>query len=749
MKLLNVSFGSITPISTKMGRGLSATPLNDEGSIFGLKKIKSNQTAVEARFLKNDTERTKRILDEAKKLEEDILKQEKQNQEKEKADQKKSSDSKNDGDRPNSEGPFKLIKITGLITAGLMGVVLLAATMGDKGYIDYHTFRSQILPSGTITRISVSSNVATIFVKVPEGIRMYRINVPNVDDFQRKLEADQTELGIALGDQIFASYIAENRIFKELMGILPTVIFVAAITYFSRNLGGALGKGPGSLFSKSKATRGKSTTTFKDVAGMDEAKEEIMEFVSFLKSPAKYKRLGAKIPKGAILVGPPGTGKTLLAKATAGESGVPFFTISGSDFIEMFVGVGPSRVRDLFKEARENAPSIIFIDEIDAVGRSRSRGGFHNDERENTLNQLLVEMDGFGSNEGVVVFAGTNRPDVLDNALLRPGRFDRQIYVGEPDIKGRKDIFKVHLAGVKCAGDREDLAKRLSTLTPGFSGADIANVCNEGALVAARNHALEATFEHFEKAIERVLVGLERKNRVLSKSERSIVAHHEAGHAIVGWYLEHTDPLLKVSIVPRGMGTLGFAQYQPKDQYLYTREQLSDRLCVTLGGRVAESIIFGRISTGAQDDLEKVTKIASSKVVHYGMNERLGVVSFKKESGSDITIDKPYSQATSRMIDEEIRKIVNEAYARTHALLIEKKEELIKVAAVLLEKEVLLRDDMRALLGPRPYGEKTTWAELTGETEEVVAPTTPADATTTTPTDDTNTPVTPIPTPIL
>ncbi|GAM27259.1 hypothetical protein SAMD00019534_104340 [Acytostelium subglobosum LB1] len=660
------------------------------------------------------------------------------NKNKDKKQSKKEDDSKNDKDEDDNDNDndkdkknkqkkedplfFKVIKNTFLASTAVftgMFAYISWKMNQEEAFTDYHTFSSEILPLGKVTKVRISDGVAYIRITTSEGPKGYKINVPNPDDFQRRLQQSQAELGIEMGDQVFAEFPPENRVFQEALNVLPTLIFVGVIFYFTRNLGGVIGKGTASLFSKksSKVTRGKSTTSFKDVAGMDEAKEEIMEFVTFLKNPDKYKRLGAKIPKGAILVGPPGTGKTLLAKATAGESGVPFFSISGSDFIEMFVGVGPSRVRDLFKEARENAPCIVFIDEIDAVGRARSKGGFQNDERENTLNQMLVEMDGFGTTEGVIVFAGTNRPDVLDPALLRPGRFDRQIYVGAPDIKGRKDIFLVHLKNIKLDGELEDIAKKLATLTPGFSGADIANVCNEGALVAARKNSLTANFKHFEEAIERVLVGLERKSRVLSPNERNIVAHHEAGHAIAGWYLEHTDPLLKVSIVPRGTGTLGFAQYQPKDQYLYTKEQLIDRICVTLGGRVAESIIFGRISTGAQDDLEKVTKIASSQVVHYGMNERLGFMSFKKENNGEITVQKPYSQATSRLIDEEIRKIVVEAYDRTYELLTSKKDELLKVAAVLLEKEVLLRDDMRELLGPRPFSEKTTWAELTGETE--------------------------------
>jgi len=676
-----------------------------------------------------DNEEEEEEKDKKEKKEKEKEKEKKQDKEKEEEDEEDEKEEKEK--KEEKEDPEQKKKFTNLISRlsiifGLSIIYLsLNRALEDDsnsdaafGIIDYQYLRSELLPRRSIEKIIITGNKAIISERNEDGTtKLYRINIISPDDFQRRLEEDQKELGIELNQQVFASFNEESKILREIFSVIPSLLIIGAIIYISRSLNGVLGKGPTSLLGKSKVVKAKSTTTFKDVAGMEEAKEEIMEFVSFLKNPEKYKRLGAKIPKGAILVGPPGTGKTLLAKATAGEANVNFYTISGSDFIEMFVGVGPSRVRDLFKEARENAPAIVFIDEIDAVGRARSRGGFHNDERENTLNQLLVEMDGFSSTSDVIVFAGTNRPDVLDPALMRPGRFDRQIYIGAPDIKGRKEIFMVHLKNVKIDMDMEELAKKLATLTPGFSGADISNVCNEGALIAARHDAKKATFKHFEDAIERVLVGLERKNRILSPEERNIVAHHEAGHAIVGWYLEHTDPLLKVSIVPRGMGTLGFAQYQPKDQYLYTKEQLMDRICVTLGGRIAESIIFGRISTGAQDDLEKVTKIASSQVVHYGMNEKIGYVSFKKEN-DDITVEKPYSQATSRLIDQETRKIVNEAYQKTYDLLITKKDELLKLAKVLLEREVLVRDDLRELLGPRPFSEKTTWAELTGEKED-------------------------------
>ncbi|KAK5574984.1 hypothetical protein RB653_010239 [Dictyostelium firmibasis] len=693
------------------------------GEIEKEKQDKDKQRQEEGEIEKEKQEENKEKQEEKENKE----KEEKESKEKEERDNKEKEENENkEEDKNNNKYKLQepLLKkkiILGLIIANAL--IFLTINPGEENEIDYQTFRNKILPNGHIESITLTNTVAQVIEKIPteigleSSIKVYKITIISPEDFQKKLQEDQDELGIPLNKQLFASFNHPNKILRELISIAPSMLLIGTLMYLSRGIN-SFSKGASNLFKgKSKAVKAQSTTTFKDVAGMDEAKEEIMEFVSFLKNPSRYKKLGARIPKGAILSGPPGTGKTLLAKATAGEAGVNFYTISGSDFIEMFVGVGPSRVRDLFKEARANTPCIVFIDEIDAVGRARSRGGFHNDERENTLNQLLVEMDGFSSTSGVVVFAGTNRSDVLDPALLRPGRFDRQIYVGKPDIKGRKDIFMVHLKNIKVDGEMEEIAKKLATLTPGFSGADIANVCNEGALVAARKDAKSANFNHFEEAIERVLVGLKRESRVLSPEERTIVAHHEAGHAIVGWFLEHTDPLLKVSIVPRGSGTLGFAQYQPKDQYLYTREQLFDRICVSLGGRVAESIIFDRISTGAMDDLDKVTKMASASVVHYGMSEKVGVASFKKE-GEDITVVKPYSQATARMIDEEIRKMVNEAYSKTTDLLNGKKDLLIKLATILLEKEVIQRDDLRDILGPRPFGEQTTWAELTGEKEK-------------------------------
>ncbi|XP_055955456.1 AFG3-like protein 2 [Patella vulgata] len=488
---------------------------------------------------------------------------------------------------------------------------------------------------------------------------------------------------------------------------------------------GRSGSGPGGIFgfgqSTAKIIKEDIGVKFRDVAGCEEAKLEIMEFVNFLKNPQQYIDLGAKIPKGAMLTGPPGTGKTMLAKATAGEANVPFITVSGSEFLEMFVGVGPSRVRDMFSTARKNAPCILFIDEIDAVGRKRGGRSFGGQsEQENTLNQLLVEMDGFNTQSGVVVLAATNRVDILDPALLRPGRFDRQIYVPAPDIKGRASIFNVHLKPLKTEVNKENLAKKMAALTPGFSGADIANVCNEAALIAARDLNTSIGHVHFEQAIERVVAGLEKKTQVLQPEEKKTVAYHEAGHAVAGWFLQHADPLLKVSIIPRGKG-LGYAQYLPKEQFLYTKEQLLDRMCMALGGRVSEEIFFGKITTGAQDDLRKVTQSAYAQVVHFGMNERVGNLSFEMPQSGEMVFDKPYSEQTAQLIDEEVRLMVKDAYIRTLDLLTTHKSEVEKVAIRLLEKEKLDKEDMLQLLGSRPYAEKSTYEEFvegTGSIDE-------------------------------
>jgi AFG3 family protein len=480
------------------------------------------------------------------------------------------------------------------------------------------------------------------------------------------------------------------------------------------------GGGPGGqIFNigKSKAAlfdaENKVKITFADVAGLDEAKEEIKEIVDFLKNPSKFTKLGGKIPKGALLVGPPGTGKTLLAKAVAGEAAVPFFSLSGSDFVEMFVGVGAARVRDLFKQAKEKAPCIVFIDEIDAIGRSRGRGQMPgaNDERENTLNSLLVEMDGFATDSGVIILAATNRPDVLDTALLRPGRFDRQISIDKPDIVGREAIFKVHLKPIKL--DQTVDVKKLSAQTPGFAGAEIANVCNEAALIAARRDKKAVEMQDFQDAIDRVIGGLEKKTKIISPEEKRIVAYHEAGHAVAGWFLEHADPLVKVSIVPRGVAALGYAQYLPKEQFLYQTEQLLDEMCMAFGGRASEEIVFGKISTGALSDLERITKMAYSMVTIYGMNDEIGNMSFYDSKASDYNFQKPYSEATSERIDKEVKRIIDDMYKRTKGMLMKHREHLEVIAKELLEKEILFQADLERLIGKRPFEKPTTYQQFT------------------------------------
>jgi cell division protease FtsH len=506
---------------------------------------------------------------------------------------------------------------------------------------------------------------------------------------------------------------AESNWFTPILQtILPFLLLIGIWILLMRKMSGgaAGGGGPGGIFNigKSKATLFDKGTrvniTFADVAGLDEAKVEVMEIVDFLRNPKKYTSLGGKIPKGALLVGPPGTGKTLLAKAMAGEAQVPFFSLSGSDFVEMFVGVGASRVRDLFKQAREKAPCVIFIDEIDAIGRARGKNMMmSNDERESTLNQLLVEMDGFGTDSGIIVLAATNRPDVLDTALLRPGRFDRQISIDKPDVKGREAIFKVHLKPIKVS-EKVDI-HRLAEQTPGFAGADIANVCNEAALIAARKGKGAVDMSDFQDAVDRVIGGLEKKNKIISPEEKKIIAYHEAGHAICGWFLEHAYPLLKVTIVPRGTAALGYAQYTPKEQYLYNTDQLEDQICMTLGGRASEEIFFGKISTGAQNDLQQITRIATAMVTVYGMSEKVGNISYYDPQAEN-QFSKPYSEETAKMIDEEVRRTIEDSYQRTLGLLREKKGEVEKLAEALLEKEVLFQSDVEALIGPRPYEER-------------------------------------------
>jgi len=498
--------------------------------------------------------------------------------------------------------------------------------------------------------------------------------------------------------------------------ILPLGLVILFWVFIMRRMGGGAGGAGGQIFNigKSKAQlfdkESQVNITFNDVAGLEEAKQEVMEIVDFLRNPKKYTNLGGKIPKGALLVGSPGTGKTLLAKAVAGEAQVPFFSLSGSDFVEMFVGVGASRVRDLFKQAKDKAPCIIFIDEIDAIGRARGKNNIvgGNDERENTLNQLLVEMDGFGTDSGIIILAATNRPDVLDSALLRPGRFDRQISIDKPDLVGREQIFKVHLKPIKLSADVE--AKKLSAQTPGFAGAEIANVCNEAALIAARRNKESVDMQDFQDAIDRVIGGLEKKNKIISPEEKRIVAYHEAGHAIAGWFLEHADPLVKVSIVPRGVAALGYAQYLPKEQFLYTTEQLIDGMCMTMGGRVAEDLTFGKISTGAQNDLERITKLAYAMVGIYGMNAKVGNISFNDSQESQF--QKPYSEKTAELIDEEVRKLIGDVYEKTKDLLREKAVGLKALAEKLLEREILFQSDLEQILGKRPFDNRTTYDEF-------------------------------------
>lgn len=545
----------------------------------------------------------------------------------------------------------------------------------------------------------------------------YRFNIGTLQVFEEKMKDAQAKMSPK--EWLKCQYVDRTDWADGLLSWLPMIIMVALFYFlFIRRSGGVGGGtgGGGGIFNigRSKAQLfdkdDRVTTTFNDVAGLDEAKEEIMEIVDFLKNPKKYTKLGGKIPKGALLIGPPGTGKTLLAKAVAGEAQVPFFSISGSDFVEMFVGVGASRVRDLFRQAKEKSPCIIFIDEIDAIGRARGKGMMqNNDERENTLNQLLVEMDGFSSDTAVILLAATNRPDVLDSALMRPGRFDRQISVDKPDVKGREAIFKVHLKN-KTLGPDVDAAK-LALQTPGFAGAEIANVCNEAALIAARHNKERIEMKDFQDAVDRTIGGLEKKNKIISPEEKRIVAYHEAGHAVCGWFLEHADPLVKVTIVPRGVAALGYAQYLPKEQYLYTVEQLNDTMCMTLGGRAAEEIIFGKISTGAQSDLQHITKLSYSMVTVYGMNPKVGNVSFY-DPNNEYGFTKPYSDQTAELIDEEVRQIIAKSYERTKQLLTEHKTALETIAQELLSKEVLFQADLERLIGKRPY-------EIPSDAEEV------------------------------
>ena len=591
--------------------------------------------------------------------------------------------------------------------------------------IDYNRFQKMI-KSHDVSKIVVIKNQEIIEITLNEEALLnsnykdelessnllnntygphYKHEVSSIESFEKRYDDLINSLGKQNTNEI--EYLTESRtdIYSFLQTWGFTILILIGFWFLLRRM--STGGGPGGqIFNigKSKASlfdkESKVKLTFRDVAGLEEAKEEVKEIVEFLKNPKKFTKLGGKIPKGALLVGAPGTGKTLLAKAVAGEANVPFYSLSGSDFVEMFVGVGAARVRDLFKKAKEKAPCIVFIDEIDAIGRSRGRGQIpgSNDERENTLNSLLVEMDGFTTDSGVIILAATNRPDVLDSALLRPGRFDRQISIDKPDLKGREEIFKVHVRNLKLNNDVN--IKNLAAQTPGFAGAEIANVCNESALIAARKNKTSIEMDDFQDAIDRVIGGLEKKNKIISPEEKKIVAYHEAGHAVAGWYLKHADPLVKVSIVPRGIAALGYAQYLPKEQYLY---QLLDEMCMALGGRAAEEIIFGKISTGALSDLERITKMAYSIVSVYGMNKNIGNISFFDSKQSDYNFTKPYSESTAEKIDSEVKRIVDNAYDRTKKLLIEKRDQLEKIAKKLLEKEILFQNDMENLIGKRPF----------------------------------------------
>ena len=639
-----------------------------------------------------------------------------------------------DDNQSKNKNRFNIYWVYGLVFAGIIAYNMYR-NVGTAGFETNQIKFTELVKQGDVESIKTIRNkkIVRVFIK--------KDSLDKKQDAYKNLMGKQFDIiSKAVGPQLFFPIVDEKTFalqmqdfYKkypsvqeiadspddegELFGqiittLLPILLIGLLFVMMMRKVGGPGGGsgGPGGIFNigKSKATlfdkASRVNINFGDVAGLDEAKVEVMEIVDFLKNPKKYTALGGKIPKGALLIGPPGTGKTLLAKAVAGEAQVPFFSLSGSDFVEMFVGVGASRVRDLFKQAREKAPCIIFIDEIDAIGRARGKNMMmSNDERENTLNQLLVEMDGFGTDLGIIILAATNRPDVLDSALLRPGRFDRQITIDKPDMVGREAIFKVHLEPIKISTTLD--IYKLAEQTPGFAGADIANVCNEAALIAARKNKAAVDMSDFQDAIDRVIGGLEKKNKIISPEEKEIIAYHEAGHAICGWYLEHAYPLLKVTVVPRGSAALGYAQYTPKEQYLYNTDQLMDQICMTLGGRASEDIFFGKISTGASNDLQQITKIAYSMITVYGMNDKVGNISYY-DPNQENTFTKPFSEETGKMIDEEVRLLIARAYVRTKELLTQKKGDVELLAKELLRKEVLFKSDVETLIGKRPYEEK-------------------------------------------
>ncbi|HPW98206.1 MAG TPA: ATP-dependent zinc metalloprotease FtsH [Flavobacterium sp.] len=581
-------------------------------------------------------------------------------------------------------------------------------TMLDSGKVDkvivYNKTEADVYLTAAAMKEKENKKVASDVLGRENKGPHYSFEIGNDELFQKKLEEAKSENKLKSFD-----FKQRGEWTGILVSILPFVFIIGLWFFIMRRMSGGSGGGGGQLFNigKSKAKLFDEKTdvkiTFKDVAGLEGAKEEVQEIVEFLRNPEKYTKLGGKIPKGALLVGPPGTGKTLLAKAVAGEAKVPFFSLSGSDFVEMFVGVGASRVRDLFKQAKEKSPAIIFIDEIDAVGRARGKNNMSgsNDERENTLNQLLTEMDGFGTNTHVIVLAATNRADVLDKALMRAGRFDRQIYVDLPDVRERKEIFEVHLAPLKKVDnlDLDFLAKQ----TPGFSGADIANVCNEAALIAARQNKEAVDKQDFLDAVDRIVGGLEKKNKIVTKDEKRAIAVHEAGHATVSWMLEHAAPLVKVTIVPRGQ-SLGAAWYLPEERLIVRTDQMLDEMCATMGGRAAEKVVFDKISTGALSDLEKVTKQARAMVTIYGLNEKLGNITYYDSSGqSEYSFSKPYSEETALVIDKEINTLIENEYQRAIKLLEENKDKLLKLADILIEKEVIFKDDLETIFGKRPF----------------------------------------------
>ena len=622
---------------------------------------------------------------------------------------------------------FNIYWIYGAIIFVLLGLSLFGGndwqTMNKTNISSFEKF----LNNGDISKVVVIRNKSSVRVTLtPEALNKsdhqdiitknilgqensqgphYQFEVGSLELFEEKLEKARSK-GIPFRLEFIT---VENRWMDTIIGFLPIIIIIGVWIFLMRRMSGGGGGPGGQIFSigKSKAKLFDKNTdvkvTFKDVAGLEGAKEEIQEIVDFLKNPKKYTILGGKIPKGALLVGLPGTGKTLLAKAVAGEAKVPFFSLSGSDFVEMFVGVGASRVRDLFKQAKDKSPAIIFIDEIDAIGRARGKSNMtgSNDERENTLNQLLTEMDGFGTNTNVIVIAATNRADVLDKALMRAGRFDRQIYVDLPDLNERKEIFKVHLKPIKTVKTLD--VDFLSKQTPGFSGADIANVCNESALIAARKNKKSVGKQDFLDAVDRIVGGLEKKNKIITPEEKETIAYHEAGHAIISWLLEHAAPLVKVTIVPRGQ-SLGAAWYLPEERQIVRTDQMLDEMCATLGGRAAEKVIFNKISTGALSDLEKVTRQAKAMVSVYGLNDTLGNITYYDSSGqSDYSFSKPYSEETAQVIDKEISKIIEKQYDRAIELLKKSKGKLKQLAERLLEKEVIFKDDLENILGKRPF----------------------------------------------